>query len=394
VLWLWSKEISIFPVKTSPAVLALADGSVFWGQAVGCPGITTGEVVFNTAMSGYQEIMTDPSYAGQLITFTSPHIGNVGINQQDQESTTVWAQGCILREMPTSASNWRATHALADWLQQQNIVGIAGIDTRQLTHVLRNKGTLAGCIMSIDPDVEYAIALARTQSEKPGQNFLELVSTQTAYTWTEESIRFAASNICKATNKQRHIVVYDFGVKLSILRMLKDRACMVTVVPATTSLQELFALHPDGVVLSNGPGDPAVCDAIIEIIRQMIAHNIPILGICLGHQLLALACGAKTFKMKFGHHGANHPIVELATGRVHITSQNHNFAVDEATLPSELAITHRSLFDNTIQGFQHKNKLILSVQGHPEANPGPHDAAAIFDTFLDRISQATVQGEC
>jgi carbamoyl-phosphate synthase small subunit len=371
-----------------PALLAFADGTLFWGEAIGFHGITTGEVVFNTAMSGYQEVLTDPSYAGQMVMFTAPHIGNVGVNHADRESHRAWATGVIVRECSSIASNWRSEQSFSDWLIEQKLVGIAGIDTRQLTIYLRERGSQMACIMAKDPNATMAINLAQEVPLMLGRDLTAEVSTRKIYEWTEGSsmlIRQHAKEIPKSQANQKHLVVYDFGVKYAILRQLVDRGCRVTVVPALTPSKEVLALKPDAVVLSNGPGDPDACGQIIEEIRQLLSAELPILGICLGHQLLALALGAQTFKMKFGHHGINHPVKDLRNGRVQVTSQNHNFAVDETTLPPELQITHRSLFDDTVQGFRHTNKPVMSVQGHPEASPGPLDANNIFDEFLEAV---------
>lgn len=374
-----------------PALLAFADGTLFWGEAIGFHGITTGEVVFNTAMSGYQEVLTDPSYAGQMVMFTSPHIGNVGVNHADKESYRAWATGVIMRENSPIASNWRAELSFSEWMIEQKLIGIAGIDTRQLTSYLRERGSQMACIMTKDPNPGTAIQLAQEAPPMLGRDLTTEVSTSKIYEWTEESSALIRQEGRKYSSKvspqakKAHVVVYDFGVKYSILRQLVDRGCRVTVVPALTSTKEVLALKPDAVVLSNGPGDPDACGQIIEEIQQLLTTDVPILGICLGHQLLALALGAQTFKMKFGHHGINHPIKDLRSGRVQVTSQNHNFAVDEKTLPPELEITHRSLFDDTIQGMRHTTRPILSVQGHPEASPGPLDANTIFDEFLAMV---------
>lgn len=370
-------------MSVAPALLAFADGTLFWGHAIGSHGITTGEVVFNTAMSGYQEVLTDPSYAGQMVTFTHPHIGNVGINQADRESYRTWATGVIVRECSTLASNWRSQLSFTDWLMAQKLVGIAGIDTRQLTIYLREHGSQMACIMSKEPNPEMAIKLARGTPPMLGRDLTAEVSTPKIYEWTEPSLPLMKHPLL---NHKHHIVVYDFGVKTSILRQLVDRGCRVTVVPAQTSAKEVLGLQPNAVLLSNGPGDPDACEPIITEIKQLLMTDLPILGICLGHQLLALALGAQTFKMKFGHHGINHPVKDLRTSRVQVTSQNHNFAVNEKKLPKQLEVTHRSLFDDTIQGFRHTKKPIISVQGHPEASPGPQDAGNIFDEFLTLIA--------
>lgn len=368
-----------------PAILAFADGTLFKGQALGCHGEITGEVVFNTAMTGYQEILTDPSYAGQMVTFTHPHIGNVGVNQVDRESRQIWAAGVLVREASPLASNWRAEQSFNEWLVMQGLIGMSGIDTRQLTLYLREHGAQMACISSgQQPDAERAIALASKAMPMLGLDLTSVVSTHAAYEWTETS-----SELIKQPAlimQTPHIVVYDFGVKYSILRQLVDRGCRVTVVPAGTSAQQTLSYQPDAIVLSNGPGDPDACAGIITELKHLLTANIPILGICLGHQLLALAYGAQTFKMKFGHHGANHPVKDLRSGRVQVTSQNHNFAVAEGSLPAVLQITHRSLFDGTIQGLRHISKPVMSVQGHPEAGPGPLDASTVFDEFLASFS--------
>lgn len=368
-----------------PAILALSDGSVFYGTSVGAIGHTVGEVVFNTAMSGYQEILTDPSYARQIITFTYPHIGNVGINPEDQESHKVWVAGLIVRDMSILASNWRMTQSLPDYLETYQVVGISDIDTRRLTLLLREKGSLSGCILSGNCDQEKALTLARTFPGMPGLNLIKDVSTSAPYPWTQRVWNSPTSNRPSNEKTEPHIVVYDFGVKFNILSFLKTYHCRVTVVPENTSAEEVLQLHPDGVVLSNGPGDPAACPEAIQTVQILLEKNIPLLGICLGHQLLALACGAKTIKMKVGHHGANHPVHHLKTGHIRISSQNHGFTVDEASLPACLEPTYRSLFDNTLQGFQHKEKIAMGFQGHPEGSPGPQDMKILFKEFLDQI---------
>ncbi len=363
-----------------PALLVLADGSIFRGQSIGMTGLSVGEVVFNTALTGYQEILSDPSYAEQIVTLTYPHIGNVGTNNQDQESNRVWAKGLIIRDAPLLASSWRMQCSLGDYLQQQKVVAIAGIDTRRLTRVLREKGAQNGCIMAGDIDEAKALAAASAFSGLKGLDLAQRVTTEQTYVWSEGSWQWGKGYASPATTCY-HVVAYDFGVKHNILRMLVDRGCKVTVVPAKTSAEQVLALKPDGVFLSNGPGDPEPCDYAIQAIQVFLEKSLPIFGICLGHQLLGLACGAKTLKMKFGHHGANHPVRDLEN-RVMITSQNHGFAVDEASLPAEIECTHRSLFDGTLQGLRHRTKPAFSMQGHPEASPGPHDAGHLFDQFI------------
>jgi carbamoyl-phosphate synthase small subunit len=356
-----------------PALLALADGNLFYGTSIGASGKTVGEVVFNTSMTGYQEILTDPSYAQQIITFTYPHIGNVGVNPEDMESNKVWAAGLIIRELSPIVSNWRAQQSLDEFLKQNNIIGIADIDTRRLTQILRDKGVQNGCIVTGECDANEAIDTAKKFPPLAGQDLAKTVSTKQIIEWKPPS------------QFKYHVVVYDFGVKHNILHMLTDRGCRLTIVPAQYSASKVLKLKPDGVLLSNGPGDPAACSYAIENIKILLENNIPLFGICLGFQMLALACGAKTIKVKFGHHGANHPVKDLKTGMVTITSQNHNFVVDEKSLPQDLQITHRSLFDNTLQGIQHKTKPAFAFQGHPEASPGPHDIAYLFDRFIDLI---------
>ncbi len=356
------------------ALLVLEDGSIFRGTSIGVPGQTIGEVVFNTAITGYQEILTDPSYAKQIVTLTYPHIGNVGTNSEDEESDRIWAAGLVIRSLSSIASNWRMKLTLSDYLLQHQLTAIADIDTRRLTRLLREKGALNGCILA-EENLNETTALQAAQTFM-GLNGLDLakeVSTRTTYTWTDSS-----------TNQARfHVVAYDFGIKRNILQQLATSGCQVTVVPAQTSAQEALALHPDGIFLSNGPGDPAACSYAVEAIKIFMDQNIPLFGICLGHQLLALACGAKTSKMKFGHHGANHPVKDLETQKVMITSQNHGFAVDEASLPSTLRPTHHSLFDGSLQGIHHVSKPAFSFQGHPEASPGPHDMSRLFDYFVE-----------
>ncbi|MCC6067775.1 glutamine-hydrolyzing carbamoyl-phosphate synthase small subunit [Ferrovum sp. PN-J185] len=370
---------------TVPAVLVLADGSVFQGVSIGAEGTSVGEVVFNTAMTGYQEILTDPSYAQQMVTLTYPHIGNVGVNSEDKESTAVWAAGLIIRDLPRLLSNFRAQQSLPAYLQKNNVVAIAGIDTRRLTRLLREKGAQSGCIMAgVHINEEQALTQARAFGGLAGLDLAKVVSTKTAYTWTDNVWRLAANPIKEAVvEKQFKVVAYDFGVKHNILRMLVERGCEVVVVPAQTSAQEALSYQPDGIFLSNGPGDPEPCDYAIEAIKVFTEKKIPLFGICLGHQLLGLASGAKTMKMKFGHHGANHPVQDLATGRVMITSQNHGFAVDAKTLPDTCRITHVSLFDQSLQGIERVDCPAFSFQGHPEASPGPHEASLLFDHFID-----------
>jgi carbamoyl-phosphate synthase small subunit len=367
-----------------PALLALEDGSLFRGAAIGAEGLATGEVVFNTAMTGYQEILSDPSYAQQMVTLTYPHIGNTGTNSEDEEAETIWATGLIIRDLPLLASNFRNQQSLGDYLRARNIVGIADIDTRRLTRILRDKGAQNGCIMAGTVDGETALAAARAFPGLKGMDLAKVVSTKTSYPWTQGSWQLGAGfREFNAADLPFHVVAYDYGVKRNILRMLADRGCRLTVVPAQTSAADVLALNPDGIFLSNGPGDPEPCDYAIKAIGEFLQTDIPVFGICLGHQLLGLASGAKTLKMKFGHHGANHPVQNLDNGSVLITSQNHGFAVDEATLPATMRVTHKSLFDGSLQGIHRTDRPAFSFQGHPEASPGPHDAASLFDHFIE-----------
>ena len=370
-------------MPTLPALLALADGSLFHGVSIGADGLTTGEVVFNTAMTGYQEILTDPSYSRQIVTLTYPHIGNTGCNEDDVESTAVHAAGLIVRSATRHSDQWRSTVSLPDYLRQHGIVGIADIDTRRLTRILREKGAQNGCIVAgaAATDTEAAIAAARAFPGLKGMDLAKVVSTRKTYVWDEGSFDLDLGRAPRETG-ELHVVAYDFGIKHNILRMLVDRGCRVTVVPAQTAAVDVLALKPDGVFLSNGPGDPEPCDYAIAAIKVFLAERVPTFGICLGHQLLGLAAGAKTLKMKFGHHGANHPVIDLDSGRVMISSQNHGFAVDEATLPANVRATHRSLFDGSLQGIALTDAPAYSFQGHPEASPGPHDVARVFEPFV------------
>jgi len=366
---------------TQRAVLALEDGSLFYGQSIGATGETTGEVVFNTSMTGYQEILTDPSYANQIVTLTFPHIGNTGCNSVDEESARPMAAGLIVRDASMLHSNWRSEESLNEYLLRHGIVAIAGIDTRRLTRILREKGTQGGCVVAADrPDQELALRNAREFPGMQGQDLAKLVTTQQAYEWSEGSYELDTMSFNVVAEKY-HVVAYDFGIKRNILRMLSDRGCRVTVVPATTSASEVLAMHPDGVFLSNGPGDPEPCDYAIAAIKEILSTDLPVFGICLGVQLLGLAAGASTVKMKFGHHGANHTVQDLDTKQVFITSQNHGFALDEQTLPDNIRATHRSLFDDSLQGIEFENGRVFGFQGHPEASPGPHDIACLFDRF-------------
>jgi carbamoyl-phosphate synthase small subunit len=375
---------------TKPAILALADGSIFRGEAIGADGQTVGEVVFNTAMTGYQEILTDPSYAKQIVTLTYPHVGNTGTTPEDAESDRVWSAGLVIRDLPLVASNWRNKMSLADYLKANNTVAIAGIDTRRLTRILREKGAQNGCIMAGDNiSEEDAIAAARGFPGLKGMDLAKEVSTQKSYEWRSSvwELKTDTSPEIAAADLKYHVVAYDYGVKLNILRMLVARGCRVTVVPAQTPANEVLALKPDGVFLSNGPGDPEPCDYAIQAIKDVLETDIPVFGICLGHQLLALASGARTIKMDLGHHGANHPVQDLDTGVVMITSQNHGFAVDEATLPSNVRAIHKSLFDGSLQGIERTDKDAFSFQGHPEASPGPTDVAPLFDRFITAMAK-------
>ena len=370
---------------TDQAVLALEDGSVFRGRSIGASSTTVGEVVFNTALTGYQEILTDPSYARQLVTFTCPHIGNTGCNSVDEESLRPMAAGLIVRDCPEVFSNWRAQESLPDYLRRHDIVAISDIDTRRLTRILREKGAQGGAIVAGSMvDEEKALELARSFPGMQGLDLAREVTVQTAYEWTEGSWdldqeAWAVSPVV------RHVVAYDFGIKRNILRMLADRGCRITVVPATTTAEKVLALQPDGVFLSNGPGDPEPCDYAISAVRHLLGQQIPIFGICLGHQVLALAAGAKTVKMKFGHHGANHPVQDIKDGKVMITSQNHGFSVEEQSLPDNAVATHRSLFDGSLQGIELTNAPAFGFQGHPEASPGPHDISGLFDHFISSM---------
>jgi carbamoyl-phosphate synthase small subunit len=375
---------------TKPAILALADGSIFRGEAIGADGQTVGEVVFNTAMTGYQEILTDPSYAQQIVTLTYPHIGNTGTTPEDAESDRVWSAGLVIRDLPLVASNWRNTLSLSDYLKANNVVAIAGIDTRRLTRILREKGAQNGCIMAGDNiSEEAAIAAARGFPGLKGMDLAKVVSTKESYEWrsTVWDLKTDSHATIEASELPYHVVAYDYGVKLNILRMLVERGCRVTVVPAQTPASDVLALKPDGVFLSNGPGDPEPCDYAIKAIKEILETEIPVFGICLGHQLLALASGAKTLKMGHGHHGANHPVQDLDSGVVMITSQNHGFAVDEATLPGNVRAIHKSLFDGTLQGIERTDKSAFSFQGHPEASPGPNDVAPLFDRFINEMAK-------
>lgn len=368
------------------AVLALADGTIFRGTAIGAEGSSVGEVVFNTALTGYQEILTDPSYARQIVTLTYPHIGNVGVNKEDEESEQIWAAGLVIRDLPLLASNFRSEQNLDDYLKEKNILGIADIDTRKLTRILRDTGAQSGCIMAGDIDDEAALSAARGFAGLKGMDLAKEVTTASSYLWGEHSWALGLGHRSSVGGKYK-VVAYDYGVKRNILRMLVDRDCDLTVVPAQTPASEVLAMKPDGVFLSNGPGDPEPCDYAIQAITEILDTEIPVFGICLGHQLLALASGAKTTKMKFGHHGANHPVEDIDNNIVMITSQNHGFAVEEESLPSCLRATHRSLFDGSLQGIHRTDKPAFSFQGHPEASPGPHDAASLFDHFIELMEQ-------
>jgi len=371
---------------TQRAVLALEDGSLFYGQSIGATGETTGEVVFNTSMTGYQEILTDPSYAKQIVTLTFPHIGITGCNTVDEESDRPMVAGLIVRDASMIHSNWRSEESLNEYLLRHDIIAIAGIDTRRLTRILREKGAQGGCIIAADhPDAEQALARARKFPGMQGQDLAKVVTTREVYEWSEGSYDLDTTS-WRETAQKYHVVAYDFGIKRNILRMLSDRGCRVTVVPATTPASEVLGMQPDGVFLSNGPGDPEPCDYAITAIREILATKLPVFGICLGVQLLGLAAGANTIKMKFGHHGANHPVQDLDSKQVLITSQNHGFALDEATLPANIRATHRSLFDGSLQGIEFDNGRVFGFQGHPEASPGPHDIAYLFDRFTNLMN--------
>lgn len=367
---------------TEPAILALEDGTVFSGVSIGASGQTIGEVVFNTSMTGYQEILTDPSYCRQMITFTYPHIGNMGTNSDDNESQQIYAAGMIIRDLSAVTSSWRAEVSLTEFLQRGNVVAIAEIDTRKLTRILRDKGALSGCIMTGDADPAMAVEHAKRFPGLAGMDLAKIVSTSKSYQWSM-GVNWPPNDMLAGKRISTfNVVAYDFGIKRNILRLLVSHNCRVTVVPAQTPAAEVIELAPDGIFLSNGPGDPEPCDYAIDAIRSILETDIPVFGICLGHQLLALASGAKTVKMKFGHHGANHPVQDLETGQVAITSQNHGFAVDEATLPDNLQSTHRSLFDKSLQGISRTDCSAIGFQGHPEASPGPHDLLSIFGRFI------------
>lgn len=368
------------------ALLVLQDGTVFKGTSIGAEGMSVGEVVFNTSMTGYQEILTDPSYAEQIVTLTYPHIGNTGTNAEDEESANIWAKGLVIRDLPLLASNFRNQQSLSEYLQARGIVAIADIDTRRLTRVLRETGAQNGAII-VGDDAEKALAAAKAFPGLKGMDLAKEVTVTESYQWNEKTWQLGEGHQVQ-TDKQFKVVAYDFGVKRNILRMLADRGCDLTVVPAQTPASEVLAMNPDGIFLSNGPGDPEPCDYAIAAIKEILETDIPVFGICLGHQLLALASGAQTQKMKFGHHGANHPVQDIESGVVMITSQNHGFAVDEASLPANLVATHKSLFDGTLQGIHRTDKPAFSFQGHPEASPGPHEAAVLFDHFIELMQAA------
>jgi len=372
------------------AILALADGTVFRGIGIGATGSSIGEVVFNTAMTGYQEILTDPSYSGQIVTLTYPHIGNTGINREDCESAKVHAAGLVIRDLPLLASNFRSERTLSEYLKAENVVAIADIDTRKLTRILREKGAQSGCLASGETDAEKSVAAARRFPGLAGMDLAKVVSTRAPYAWTEGEWALGKGYLTPESSRF-HVVAYDYGVKRNILRMLASRGCRVTVLPAQAPAAEALALNPDGIFLSNGPGDPEPCDYAIAAIREILARGIPTFGICLGHQLMGLASGARTMKMKFGHHGANHPVKDLDTGQVLITSQNHGFAVDASTLPANLRVTHVSLFDGSLQGLARTDVPAFCFQGHPEAIPGPHDVAYLFDRFIQMMQDRQAQ---
>jgi len=375
--------VSQFP----PALLALADGTVFKGKGIGATGASVGEVVFNTAMTGYQEILTDPSYSRQIVTLTYPHIGNYGVNSEDCEASRIHAAGLVIRDLPLLASNFRSEQTLDAYLRAENVLGIADIDTRKLTRILREKGAQAGCLMAGSSlDADAAVAQARAFPGLAGMDLAKEVTVDRAYVWSEGEWRLGKGYATQGATRF-HVVAYDFGVKRNILRMLAERGCRLTVVPAKTTAAEVLALNPDGVFLSNGPGDPEPCDYAIAAIRVFLEKKLPTFGICLGHQLMALAAGGKTMKMKFGHHGANHPVKDLDTGQVLITSQNHGFAADPATLPANVRVTHVSLFDGSLQGMAFTDRPAFCFQGHPEASPGPHDVAYLFDRFIGMMEQ-------
>ncbi|MFT5806113.1 MAG: carbamoyl-phosphate synthase small subunit [Moritella dasanensis] len=376
-------------VLSNIALLVLEDGTVFRGVSIGAEGHSVGEVVFNTSMTGYQEILTDPSYSRQIVTLTYPHIGNTGTNDEDAESPDVHACGLIIRDLPLVTSNFRNQQTLTDYLKERNVVGIADIDTRKLTRILREKGAQAGCIIAGDNlDETHALELTKAFPGLKGMDLAKEVTVKEAYEWNQGSWTLMGGLPADATDSRFHVVAYDYGVKRNILRMLVDRGCRITVVPAQTTAKEVLALNPDGIFLSNGPGDPQPCDYAIAAIKEILETDIPVFGICLGHQLLALASGAKTLKMKFGHHGANHPVKDMERGVVMITAQNHGFAVDQTTLPENLVMTHKSLFDDSLQGLHRTDKPAFSFQGHPEASPGPHDAAPLFNHFIELMEKS------
>jgi len=377
---------------STPAILALEDGSIFKGTAIGAEGLSVGEVVFNTSMTGYQEILTDPSYANQIVTLTYPHIGNYGVNREDEESRGIFAKGLVIRDLPLIASNFRSEKALDEYLKEHNILGIADIDTRRLTRILREKGSLDGCIIAgadaaSEESIAKAVAAAKEFPGLKGMDLAKEVTTGESYSWTQQDWTLG-KGFGELKGGKYKVVAYDFGVKRNILRLLAERGCELTVVPAQTPASEVLAMNPDGIFLSNGPGDPEPCTYAIEAIKEILETDIPVFGICLGHQLLALASGAQTVKMPHGHHGGNHPVQDLESGVVMITSQNHGFAVDEATLPANLKATHKSLFDGTLQGIARTDKPAFSFQGHPEASPGPRDVAPLFDHFIELIEKA------
>ena len=379
-----------------PALLALEDGSLFRGRSIGAAGTAVGEVVFNTSMTGYQEILTDPSYAKQIITFTYPHIGNVGVNEQDEESSHVHASGLVIRNLPEHPSSWRSQLGIPDYLVRQNVVAITDVDTRRLTRILRQKGAQNGAIVTGQIKEGAAIEAAKSFPGLTGMDLAKEVTTNKVYSWNEGVWSMPGDHQAKPITKRFLVLVYDFGVKRNILRILYDHGCEIEVVPATTSAREVLDRQPDGVFLSNGPGDPAACNYAILAVREIVARGVPTFGICLGHQLLGLACGAHTVKMKFGHHGANHPVQDIASGEVMISSQNHGFVIDEASLPDHLQVTHRSLFDRSVQGIRHVQRPAYSFQGHPEASPGPWDVRRVFGPFIEMMEsrRATQERSC